>query len=113
MFKDFILIANSVYMKTLSRWIKLCSLTLFISLTTACHPTHFVVGNGPQQNKTVVERNKFLFLGLKHVGKAPDPKVMCNNAKDYKITVKLTFADVLLNGITLGIYSPLTVMVEY
>jgi hypothetical protein len=88
-------------------------LILFISFTMACHPTHFVVGNGPQQNKTVVERNKFLFLGLKHIGTSHDPKLMSNNAADYKITVKLTYGDVLLNAITLGIYSPLTVQVEY
>ncbi len=98
-------------MKALSRFVWLFSLILL--LTTSCHPTHFVVGNGPQQNKTVVERNKFLFLGLKHIGPAPDPKAMSNNATDYKITVKLTFGDVLLNAITLGIYSPLTVEVNY
>jgi hypothetical protein len=98
-------------MKTLSRLIMLLSVILL--LTTACHPTHFVVGKGPQQNNVAIERNKFLFLGLKHIGTAPDPKAMTNNAIDYKITVKLTFGDVLLNAITLGIYSPLTVQVEY
>jgi hypothetical protein len=82
-------------------------------LLLSCHPTHFVVGKGPQQHQVAQERNKFLFLGLKHVGTAPDPSVMSKQATDYKITVKLTFSDVLLNVVTLGIYSPLTVQVEY
>lgn len=92
------------------RLIPLLLLTLMLS---ACHPTHFMVGNGAQQNKIVETKNKFLFLGLLHVGTAPDPKIMSNHATDYKITVKLTFADVLLNVFTLGVYSPLTVQVEY
>jgi hypothetical protein len=79
----------------------------------ACHPTHFVVGSGPQQKKVVVQRNKFLFLGLVHVGRAPDTKAMSNYSTDYKITVQLTFVDVVLNVMTLGVYSPLTVKVEY
>jgi len=94
-----------------------CRLLVLASLITltlsACHPTHFVVGKGSQHHKTVESRNKFLFLGLVHVGTAPDPKVMSNQAADYKITVKLTFGDVLLNVITFGIYSPITVQVAY
>jgi len=86
---------------------------LLLMLSSSCHPTHFVVGKGPQQNQVVKARNKFLFLGLKHVGTAPDPNVMSKNASDYKITVKLTPGDVALNVMTLGIYSPLTVLVEY
>ena len=100
-------------MEALLKLTKLCSLIFLLTLATGCHPTHFVIGNGPQQHRVAEARNKFLFLGLKHVGVAPDPKLMCNNATDYKITVKLTFGDVLLNTITLGIYSPLTVQVEY
>lgn len=86
---------------------------LLTALLGSCHPTHFVVGKGPQQHEVVQQRNKFLFLGLKHVGVSPDPNLMARQAADYKITVKLTFSDVLLNVITLGIYSPLTVQVEY
>jgi len=81
--------------------------------TASCHPTHFVVGKGPQQNQAIKQKNNFLFLGLKHIGTAPDPGVMSNHAMDYRITVKLTFSDVVLNVVTLGIYSPLTVEVEY
>jgi len=88
-------------------------LALLLMLLSSCHPTHFVVGKGPQQNQVVKARNKFLFLGLTHVGTAPDPNVMSKNAPDYKITVKLTPGDVVLNVVTLGIYSPLTVLVEY
>lgn len=85
---------------------------LLMALLSSCHPTHFVVGKGPQQHQVVKARNKFLFLGLKHIGTAPDPNVMSKNAADYKITIKLTAADVVLNLLTLGVYSPLTVMVE-
>lgn len=83
---------------------------LFLS---ACHPTHFIVGKGAQQKQVVTQRNNFLFLGLVHVGEAPDPKTMSNQSLDYTITVKLTFTDVMLNVITLGIYSPLTVQVTH
>ena len=86
---------------------------LLLLLLSSCHPTHFVVGKGPQQNQVVKARNKFLLLGLKHVGTAPDPNIMSKNASDYKITVKLTPGDVVLNVVTLGIYSPLTVLVKY
>jgi len=92
---------------------RLILLLLFTLTLSACHPTHFMVGNGGKQTNVVETKNKFLFLGLVHVGTAPDPKVMSNQATDYKITVKLTFADVLLNVFTLGVYSPLTVQVEY
>jgi len=85
-------------------------LPVFLS---SCHPTHFVVGKGPQQQQFVKAHNKFLFLGLKHIGTAPDPNVMSKNSADYRITVKLTAVDVVVNVVTLGIYSPLTVLVEY
>jgi hypothetical protein len=100
-------------MKYLAKFYSIASIVVLSFLLLSCHPTHFVVGKGPQQHQVITERNKFLFLGLKHVGTAPDPNIMSKQANDYKITVKLTFADVVLNVITLGIYSPLTVQVEY
>lgn len=84
-----------------------------MALMCSCHPTHFVVGKGPQQHQVAKAHNKFLFLGVLHVGTAPDPNVMAKKSTDYKVTMKLTFADVALNVITLGIYSPITVEVEY
>lgn len=91
---------------------RLASFALLL-LLSSCHPTHFIVGKGPQHHQVAKAHNKFLFLGLKHIGTAPDPNVMSNHASDYTITVKLTAGDVALNIITLGIYSPLTVLVEY
>lgn len=91
----------------------LLPLLLFTLLLSACHPTHFIVGKGAQEKQVVTQRNKFLFLGLVHVGTAPDPKQMSKQASDYTITVKLTFTDVVLNIITLGVYSPLTVQVVH
>jgi hypothetical protein len=99
-----------------SRWWfkRTCLLIGLLGLLNACHPTSFTVGRGaPDQHQVVKQQNKFLFLGLVHTGIAPDTKVMSNHATDYTITVKLTFTDVLLNVVTLGIYSPLTVEVEY
>jgi len=72
-----------------------------------------MVGKGEQQHQVVKSRNKFLFLGLVHVGTAPNAAIMSKNSGDYTITVKLTFADVFLNVITLGVYSPITVEVAY
>ena len=91
----------------------LLPILLLTLLLCACHPTHFVVGRGAQEKQVTTQRNKFLFLGLVHIGKAPDPKLMSNQAADYTITVKLTFTDVVLNVLTLGVYSPLTVQVTH
>ena len=82
-------------------------------LLCACHPTHFVVGQGPQQQREAVQKNKFLLVGLIPIGTPPAPKPMSQQAEDYQISVKLTFGDLLLNVVTLGIYSPLTVKVVY
>lgn len=98
-------------MKTIRK--KLLPLLVCILFLSACHPTHFVVGKGAQEKQVVTQRNNFLFLGLVHVGEAPDPKTMSNQSPNYTITVKLTFTDVMLNIITLGIYSPLTVQVTH
>jgi poly(3-hydroxyalkanoate) synthetase len=100
-------------MKTFSAYQRFIQFFLLTLTLSACHPTHFVIGNGAQHHKVVESRNKFLLLGLVHVGTAPDPAVMSNQATDYKNTVKLTFGDVVLNVITFGIYSPITVQVEY
>ena len=100
-------------MKTVPTHQRLILLIVVTLALSACHPTHFAVGNEPKQHKVAESRNNFLLLGLVHVGTAPDPKVMSNQATDYKITVKLTFLDVVLNVITLGVYSPITVQVEY
>lgn len=88
------------------------ALLLLTMILVSCHPTHFTVGNGPHQHQVTKSKNKFLFLGLVHIGTAPDANVMSNHASDYEITVKLTFTDVLLNVITFGVYSPISVEVE-
>jgi len=100
-------------MKTLLIHQRLSLLVILTLTLSACHPTHFAVGGGPKQHQVAESKNNFLLLGLVHVGTAPDPKVMSNQATDYEITVKLTFVDVVLNVITLGVYSPITVQVEY
>lgn len=91
----------------------LLPLLLLTLMLCACHPTHFVVGRGAQEKQVATQRNNFLFLGLVHIGTVPDPKLMSKQATDYTITVKLTFTDVVLNIITLGVYSPLTVQVTH
>lgn len=100
-------------MKTILLRSLFISLLLITFALSSCHPTHFVVGKGEQQHQVVKSRNKFLLLGLVHIGTAPDAAIMSKNSNDYKITVKLTFADVFLNVITLGVYSPITVEVAY
>ncbi len=101
-------------MKSQGWFKKGCLLICLVGVLSACHPTSFTVGRGaPDQHQVAKQRNKFLFLGLVHTGIAPDTKLMSNQATDYTITVKLTFTDVLLNVVTLGVDSPLTVEVEY
>ena len=99
-------------MKTISNRHRILAILFVTMILGSCHPTHFTVGKGPQQHQVTKSKNKFLLLGLVHVGTAPDANTMSNHASDYEITVKLTFVDVLLKVVTFGIYSPISVEVE-
>jgi hypothetical protein len=68
------------------------------------------VGKGAQSSSQVKQKNHYLIYGLATVGTS-DPKQMAGGADDYTVTVKHSFVDGLIAGITLGIYTPTTTIV--
>lgn len=80
-------------------------------MMTSCYVYEVQVGKGAQSGATVTKMNHYLFWGLAPIG-VSDPKVMAGDAQDYTVTVKHRFVDGLLQGITFGIYTPTTTIVQ-
>ena len=87
-------------------FILLCGVML-----TSCYVHTYTVGDGVQQGITE-KRKQHNFLGGLVSGRTPDPESMANGKKDYKVTNKVSFIDGLLSGLTYGIYTPTTIIVE-
>lgn len=80
-------------------------------LMMSCYSYSHVVGTGPQNNEVVKKKNHYLFYGLATV-KVADSKQMVGESENYKLTVEHSIFDQLLNGFTLGIYTPTTTIVK-
>tara|TARA_R110000868_G_scaffold394364_1_gene665666 strand:+ start:156 stop:446 length:291 start_codon:yes stop_codon:yes gene_type:complete len=94
---------------------KIKNLGVYILLTvcmSSCYVSTYVVGNGGTSATEERIKNQYWLGGLV-TGKQADTKNMANGKTDYTIQSKFTFADMLLNGITWGIYSPRTVIVKH
>ncbi len=87
------------------------SLVLMAMIMQSCYSFTHVVGSGSQTGEVVKEKNHYLFYGLKKI-KVSDSQQMVGTAKDYEITVKHSVMDQLLNGFSLGIYTPTTTVVK-
>lgn len=83
---------------------------LMMFLLSSCYSYTAVVGNGPQQNQEVKRWNHYLINGLIPVG-VTNPKQLAGGSDDYAVEVKHSFANLLVGGLTLGIYSPTTTKV--
>lgn len=79
-------------------------------LFTSCYTYTTVVGDGAKGNDTVKEWNHYVIYGLAPVG-VSDAKAMAGGAEDYTVTVKHSFVNGLIAGITFGIYTPTTTVV--
>jgi len=79
-------------------------------MLTSCYTYTTVVGKGAQGSTEVKKWNHYVIYGLVPVG-VSDAKEMAGGASDYNVTVKHSFVNGLLNGITFGIYSPTTTIV--
>ena len=80
-------------------------------LMQSCYSFTHVVGGGAQTGEVVKQKNHYLFYGLKKL-KVSDSQKMVGNATDYEITVRHSVLDQLLNGFSLGIYTPTTTVVR-
>ncbi len=78
---------------------------------TSCYTYTHTVGKGAQSGVTVKEKNHYFIYGLAQ-GKQSNPKAMAGNSDNYRVTIKHTFVDGLLNAITFGIYTPTTTIVQ-
>jgi len=79
-------------------------------LLASCYTYTTVVGDGAQGNTQVKEWNHYVIYGLAPVG-VSDAKAMAGGAEDYTVTVKHSFVNGLIAGITFGIYTPTTTVV--
>ena len=79
---------------------------------SSCYVSTYVVGNGGTAAKEERIKNQY-WLGGIVTGKQADTKQMAQGKSDYTIQSKFTFADMLLNAVTWGIYSPRTVIVKH
>jgi hypothetical protein len=79
-------------------------------LLSSCYTYTTVVGKGAQGNTKVTAWNHYIIFGLAPVG-VSDAKAMAGDAEDYTVTVKHSFINGLINGLTFGIYNPTTTIV--
>lgn len=77
----------------------------------SCYVYSVQVGKGSQTGATVTKWNHYLIYGLAPVG-VSDAKAMAGDATDYTVTTKQSFVNGLVAGITFGIYTPTTTIVQ-
>lgn len=81
-----------------------------VILSTSCYSYTTIVGKGPQTNESVSKWNTYFIDGLIK-GTQVNAKDLAGGAEDYSVTTKLSFGNMLVSGLTFGIYSPNTVIV--
>ncbi|MBO0930823.1 Bor family protein [Fibrella sp. HMF5036] len=80
------------------------------TLMSSCFTYTTVVGKGGQSGQSVSKWNNYVIGGLIPVG-VSDPKMMANGATDYTVVTSHSFVNLLVQGITFGIYAPTTTTV--
>ena len=93
---------------------KIIKLVCFVGLTmymSSCYTYTYNIGDGAQSGATFKEKNHYFIGGLAK-GKQANHEEMAGKTKDYTVTVKHSFIDGLINGITFGIYTPTTTTVQ-
>lgn len=87
-------------------------LIVMIAGLSSCYSYTVTVGDGGTGNTTRKGKNHYLVEGLFNIG-TTDYQVLAGNNTDYTVTIKHNFIDLVLTGITLGIYTPTTTIVTY
>lgn len=78
---------------------------------SSCYSYSHTVGRGPQKGEEIEAKNHYLFYGLAKL-KVSNADSLVGDAKDYEIKIEHNITDQLLNGFTLGIYTPTTTTVR-
>lgn len=81
-----------------------------ILLLQSCYVYTTNVGKGPQGNTIIKKKNHYLIEGLVPLSTVDIQKEA--GTCDFEITVKHSFLDMLLAGLTWGIYTPTTVIIK-
>ncbi|GAB4206428.1 MAG: hypothetical protein Fur0023_16310 [Bacteroidia bacterium] len=76
----------------------------------SCYVYTTNIGKGPQGNTVIKKKNHYLIEGLVPLNTVDVQKEA--NTTDMEITVKFTFIDLLIAGLTGGIYTPTTVIIR-
>lgn len=79
-------------------------------LLSSCYSYTSVVGNGAQGTQKVTKWNNYVIGGLVPVG-VSDSKAMAAGAENYTVNTKHSFLNMVVGGLTFGIYSPTTTTV--
>lgn len=95
----------------MKRTFKVLSIAFAASvMLTSCYSYTSVVGSGAQGQQKVTKWNHYVIGGLAPVG-VSDSKVMAGDAKDYTVHTRHSFVNMLVGGLTFGLYSPTTTTV--
>ncbi len=86
------------------------ALAVIATSMSSCFTYTNVVGKGAQSGQKVSQWNHYVIGGLIPAG-VSDSKKMAGGATDYTIVTSHTFVNLLLQGVTFGIYAPTTTTV--
>ena len=95
----------------MKKMFSLMVLALMLLSFTSCYTYQFNMGSGPQKGAIVKGKNHYFLWGLAQ-GKETDFKELAGDSKDYQVSIQHTFLDGVLYIITLGIYTPTSVIVQ-
>jgi hypothetical protein len=99
-------------MKKLPQFLKNSFCMLLLSLLmSSCFVARFNVGEGPEHVIVEKGKNHYFLFGIVPGNRVNVPQ-MADDKKNYKVTFKHSFVDVVLSIITIGIYTPTTVIIE-
>ena len=90
---------------------KLFFILLLAVSVSSCYVQRYDVGKGAQGNQKVRQMNAYLIGGLIPLSTAKPP-LLAGNATDYTVIHKHSFVDMLIGGITGGIFTPTTTIVK-
>ncbi|MCG8475336.1 MAG: Bor family protein [Cytophagales bacterium] len=97
------------------KYLKLFSLlflVMFMPLVmTSCYVSQHQIGSGAKLHVNTEAKNHYLVFGLVKLNEA-NTKEMAEGRRNYIITQKATFSDGVLSVLSLGLYTPQTVILE-
>ncbi|MHC4591444.1 MAG: Bor/Iss family lipoprotein [Planctomycetota bacterium] len=83
----------------MKRWVSLVLVVAMMSMSLGCYSLRHTVGSGPTTGVEVSGRQWYLLWGLVPLGRE-DSKDLAGDAKDYRVTTRQGFSDILINIFT-------------